>query len=775
ELAGHGVLLLVVLAVLFPGVLRGEAAMPGTILYEIDPWRQHAPVDFAPALNNTTLENLTQFAPWYALQKRAAQAGEWPVWNHLQYTGMPLLANFQSAPFYPPHLLHMSFLDVPVAMTIYLLLRLWLCGFAAYLYGRFIRLDRLPAAFLSVAWMLSGFNVLWSYWQLPDVTCWLPIFLIGLELILNRRYRSGFFTTALAATLLLLAGHPETAFAMCLMAGLYFFIRLALLRPRGQHLWMPLVAAGGAWALALTVCAAQIVPFLEYVRHSYTWAFRADPDTHKYFVPTQAFVALWVPRFFGATPDGIFWSDRNSNYVGLIYAGIAVWMGMGLLLTKGKWDRIDRHRAIAFAIPGGLALLLALGVPPFSSLSRLPLFSSMRGLYHGVFAMFALPAMAAIGLQRWCSDLGRPFRLLRLAIPAIPVALAVGWLYSLHHGWLAMKGWSGYLGWQIAVAVGLVAACVAILIVGSMAQRPKLVAAGFLVVLLGDLMYQAHDYLPTAPRDQVFPDTDLTRFLQDQDHPTRTVVGATPIAHGLLSIYGIEQLWGYDGIFPLRIMRFFHECHPNAWAIAEPLCSNEFYLHPPGVLPKDDPDSQFEYVTTVDNIDVNRNRSALPRAFLVGEVEACPDEEALFARLTSGLVDFRRTVLTESPPDGVLPALPGTQSGAARIEERRSTSVRISVDAKQPCALVMTDAFYPGWRAVLDGERELEIFPADYAFRGVLIPEGSHTVEFVYRPTSLRVGLVTSCVALGGSLLFCAWALLKSRGRDRGSAPREAA
>jgi uncharacterized membrane protein YfhO len=43
--------------------------------------------------------------------------------------------------------------------------------------------------------------------------------------------------------------------------------------------------------------------------------------------------------------------------------------------------------------------------------------------------------------------------------------------------------------------------------------------------------------------------------------------------------------------------------------------------------------------------------------------------------------------------------------------------------------LVLTDAFYPAWRARIDGS-PTEIYLTDYAFRGIIVPEGNHIIEF---------------------------------------------
>ena len=60
---------------------------------------------------------------------------------------------------------------------------------------------------------------------------------------------------------------------------------------------------------------------------------------------------------------------------------------------------------------------------------------------------------------------------------------------------------------------------------------------------------------------------------------------------------------------------------------------------------------------------------------------------------------------------------------------------------------MLTDVFYPGWTARVDGV-DARIFPANAAFRAVLLAPGPHVVEFLYRPRSFMIGLVVSLISV---------------------------
>jgi uncharacterized membrane protein YfhO len=79
--------------------------------------------------------------------------------------------------------------------------------------------------------------------------------------------------------------------------------------------------------------------------------------------------------------------------------------------------------------------------------------------------------------------------------------------------------------------------------------------------------------------------------------------------------------------------------------------------------------------------------------------------------------------------------------------------VVIETDARRPGYLVLTDTFYPGWRADVDGTAQT-IYRANYLFRAVYVPAGRHVVTFEYVPRTFQLGAVlTGLSGLALSLL----------------------
>jgi len=67
----------------------------------------------------------------------------------------------------------------------------------------------------------------------------------------------------------------------------------------------------------------------------------------------------------------------------------------------------------------------------------------------------------------------------------------------------------------------------------------------------------------------------------------------------------------------------------------------------------------------------------------------------------------------------------------------------IETTSSQAGFLLLSDAYYPGWRARLDGQEET-VYRADYLFRAVLVPSGQHVVEFTFDPIAFKIGLAVT-------------------------------
>ncbi len=113
--------------------------------------------------------------------------------------------------------------------------------------------------------------------------------------------------------------------------------------------------------------------------------------------------------------------------------------------------------------------------------------------------------------------------------------------------------------------------------------------------------------------------------------------------------------------------------------------------------------------------------------------------------LNSGEVDPRQTALLErEPPNLSLPEDPS--SDRASVASYEATRIELSTATGAPGLLVLSEVYYPAWKAYVDGE-PVPLYRADHLFRSVPVPAGKHQVELRYESSALKTGVAISLIA----------------------------
>lgn len=144
------------------------------------------------------------------------------------------------------------------------------------------------------------------------------------------------------------------------------------------------------------------------------------------------------------------------------------------------------------------------------------------------------------------------------------------------------------------------------------------------------------------------------------------------------------------------------------------------------------------------DVKVYRNLDVTPRAYLAGDLAAVDNLEAALALLQR---QAGQVTVVEGALDGAQPAGPDDH---AEIVAYTAERVQIRTQSAAPALLVLSDSFYPGWTATVDG-RPAAIKAVNGLFRGVVTPAGEHEVIFTFEPTGWRTGLF---LAAAGALLM---------------------
>jgi len=397
-------------------------------------------------------------------------------------------------------------------------------------------------------------------------------------------------------------------------------------------------------------------------------------------------------------------------------------------------------------------------------------FSSMWYIWHIGFTVFALPLLGAFGVERWFAR-KRSFKEL---LPAIVLALVIGGaiyaFYRFESRVLAMEGSAAYVSRQLLIALIFAVGTLVVLALNCVANKRRLLGWGLAGVLACDLLIAVHGHHVTVPKSWMFPRTELTDYLQKLEKPNRVCSATAAIQTGLIPMYGIEQWLGYDGLYPLRVKRIQVTFGKELWNTFEPACAISHYLHlgemESPLFPLNEQSEKYTLLKELDGIEVYRNEGAMPRAYLVSDWKAFDSVDEMFAFARSDAFDPRTMALLESPTPSALPEAREGKAGTADVTARTSTRLEIQVKAEIPAVLVTAEAYYPGWKAWIDGERAT-IFPVNSAFRGLAVPAGSHTVIFAYEPNIFRFALWVSVVSLLLTGVCAATLVVRSKTRKR--------
>lgn len=225
--------------------------------------------------------------------------------------------------------------------------------------------------------------------------------------------------------------------------------------------------------------------------------------------------------------------------------------------------------------------------------------------------------------------------------------------------------------------------------------------------------------------------------------------------------YGIESPEGYDAVYPKVIARYLgvlDKEDSNAPSLSRygfinnyksPLINllNVKYI----LLKKDDKQNiinlkniGYEEAFSDKSILIYENNNYYPRAFVVYDWEISDNNINTFNHLLDSDFPFFSKVVLEKNPEIIK-----TKNSKYQLSFERYdlNSFLIRLESQNDGILFLSNVYYPGWEAYVDGYR-VDILRADFAFQSIIIPKGNHDIEFIYNPKSFRIGKLITIITL---------------------------
>jgi hypothetical protein len=663
----------------------------------------------------------------------------------------------------------------------------------------FWRAISLPSLFGALAFMFSDYFIVhFGNLNLIAQAAWLPFIFLFYHRSLSERRPGLAVWAGVFLAIAVTAGHIQPLLIIALGLGWdsLYHLGLTFVRWRAEsntfslrewssakHL-LPLATFAITLVVGLGLAAFVLLPAYEMVaytpRADYSYA-----QASAYSLSPAQLVGLLVPNFFGRDPAthwGV-WDRVEVGYAGVLTLLLALFALLAATrVNKSSSQRIGgsaresvfsaegTYRFVSLAVFG---LLLAMGgytVLHGWLYELLPGLGGMRAPARFVFLMdFALAALAALGLDgliRGADEQVRPAlgRILRVA-PWVVGAVTLFALPLAFYAVITSQDKDPVIFARVSAAANGLVFFTGLLVVGMglfyLRQRGVTRPAVLGALAVGLLFF---DLASLGGSVDVGYDDPSRTF----DHPAVIqFLKSDPDLYRIDSRTGVWHLWQPDTSLVHRIFDVAGLINPLNLADYDrywngiPSRSSPLYdfLNAKYVIAAKDVTLDWEkFVPVFDGdpaLNVYLNRRALPRALVVHRAISAPDHEAAYAALHTSDFDPATTVVVEG---GEALDVTSSRAAAIRFDAFGLNEIQLHVETPVDAYLVLSEVWYPGWRATVDGV-PVPVLRANYAFRALRLGPGQHQVRLTFVPRTWTVGLAISGLTL---LILVTWGVMRS-------------
>jgi len=699
--------------------------------------------------------------PWRILAMDLIKQGTIPLWNIYAFSGNPLLANLQSSVFYPLNIIFLL-IQQQWAWIVYIMVQPILAAYFMYLFIRSLDLSRLAAIIAGIGFAFLGLTDVWfEMGIIGHAALWFPFVLWGMTKFINTKRIVFLILSAIGITCSLLSGYPQaTAYILIFSVSYFMYVGWDKLTKRQLVLSLLILS------LSFTLAGIQVLPTYELLTHSVQDKVTAIRTFHNFITPSSHIAMLFTPDFFGNPATDNFWGKDYGEFMS--YSGIVVL----LFAVVGFYTQFKNKIVRLSAVLAIIAFLIAF-VPPISELlyrSPIPLLSTEPPSRTMFLAALGFVLTSAYGV-----DAIQTMKLRKIIPPVIFVFIIyiVIWIvsFTMHvdPAKVSVTKHNIILPTAIVFLVGF-----AILF----RRLTKHFFVLWLIIFLCmgfEYSYFLNKYLPWSTIQYTFPEHPLITKLQEISGNDRVYgYDLATISTNLPVQWRIQSPEGYD---PLYIKNYselmtagktgkFETDLPRSDALLpSSLPMRDSYrkqvlmniLGVRYVVDKNDlapkkwdprPDrflpNRFQLLYQWYKWKIYENKAALPRALVFYDYKVISQKDKALSTLFDQKFPYRQKVILTSAPTFSPQQSPATP---AKISYYSANDVNIVSNTKKPGLLFLSDNFYPGWYATVDG-KDTPILLADYSFRAVQIPSGKHVVQFSYRPMSFYFGAFVSLITL---------------------------
>lgn len=679
--------------------------------------------------------------------------GEFPLWNPLNYCGLPFLAQWNTLCLYPLSLLYLL-LPLSWSLGIFSLLHFFLGGMGMYFLARRWSGNRFAAAVAGLAYPFNALMLNCLMWPNNIAALgWLPWVVLAAE----RGWRGeGRFLLlgVLAGAMQMLSGAPEVILLTWVLLAALLAGELVLARG-GRWSMLSRFVVTGLWVAGLA--AMQLVPFLDLLAHSQRGsAF----DGSVWSMPSWGWANFLVPLYRNYLTSLGLYAQPDQYWIPSYYLGAGV-MALALLAV----GLVHRPRVWLLAALTALCLVLALGPHGWlysAAGSVLPGLGFMRYPIKFVILPVAIvPLLAALFLGRYLAapNADWPHQRSRiLLLGACLVAIIAGVIWSAFQyplrgasAVVAARSGASSAAFLVLILAGVVALCAVARPGWDMPAR-----FGLLLLFWLDAMTAGPRPNPTAPR-WVYEPNLAARELHLAPPPrlgeSRVMLHAeaegnlsvaalsnavNQVVYNRLALYAdanlLDAIPKVTGMYSLYLRESGDVLSTLLGAPRPPVGLADFlavsHFNAPGKV------TEWEFRPT-----------HLPWV-TAGQSPRFADAASTLSSLAGAGFDPRRTVFL--PPEArALVTVSNASSVKISVRQFSAHKAELEVEAAEPAMVVIAQSFHHNWRARIGG-RGAALWRANHAFQALEVPAGKCLVTLSYEDRAF----------LGGGLISLASAAI---------------
>ncbi len=723
--------------------------------------------------------------------------GSIPLWNPYQGLGRPYAADMQSQPFFPLTALF-SLHITPKTYNIYLLCRLFVAGFGAYLFLRLFT-EFVPALTGGITMMLAGYFLVFLSLPYLSVEILTPLVFYAGELAIRCSSRKSFWIFACMLALLQLGGMAESTLLTLSLTVLYLLFRTVLDRQLRRYFWQKITVIAGTNAAGLALSAFLVLPTIQLIHHSYSVHDPAKNAgsifglVHEPF--TVSIFGYLMPLIFGTLFTRVFpgvWTGTGvQNFWGVTPTFLGLVAVFSIKRRKLGANNSLSHVTCFFLIVETVLIFKRFGFAPINDIGRLPLFQMVNmDKYDEPLIAFCASVLCGIGLQQIVNK-GASWRA-QIAALATTFGLLVLCVFASRH--LLFTAISNKVLSPVFPAIALGLAIVLLFGVALLyavcrqsdrtsterAARRFAVAVMALVAIEVSLNYIPETYyefgtLPEVSQNPYSGAPYIDWLKRTNSTGDRIFARGGVLYPDWAAVFQLPDIRDLDALYYWKYLPFLRNflimpgrlpsqdlydrftgenssAYPFSTDIQKRLLQLTSTRYLLTTLPYSQPEMHLSYDR---EIKIYRYDAVLPRVSIYSRARIANGDAEVLDALRDPNLDIWSTVVLNakqlSPAQaqflGAVNAAESRKVVTGNVTRYDPLNIDIQADVPQSGILVLNDAEYPGWEATVDGNKT-GMLSANYIFRGLLVSPGRHRIHFGYQSRVFRVGTLISLSTL---------------------------